>query len=595
MSKFSKIMSKLKGKIKVYDFVGFDVETYDLNGVQTFYFGSIYYYDENGKEQFETYFDKDTLIRRILTPYFASKYIVATNLSFDYTSLFYETSFWNDFNIIYRGSDMILATYSIDKKRKIKFIDTFNYVGFSVEKLGQIIGISKMEKPEYIGKRKSNNQKELNYFIEYNKYDCKISCDFMYFLQKGVNEMGGQLKLTIASTSLDTFRRQYQTFKWIQESLKLKDEKVKSFIQKAYYGGRTEVFKRGKLKNMNYYDINSLYPSQMLKDIPNPNTVFKPDTVSIDNILKYDGVTYCYVITPKNLNYPILPYRSIDKKLIFPLGNFTGYYNNNELRYAISKGYKVIPYKQVLYRHTFKPFNSYITSLYNKRKEFKKQNNNMEIVTKLLMNSLYGKFAQSKRVDTTITDLNNISQKEKVKALLYTEGNIKDNFLIQSNTIEFEGIFTFPIVSSYISSYARILMHRYIEDYNAVYCDTDSIVTDKYIPESKELGEMKLESVLKECEFIKPKMYKMIDTNNKTTIKMKGINKASDQDFINSLDGLTINKVKFTKLRESIRRGFKPNTVIEINKNLSLQDTKRLWVGNESTPLIINEVMKNDN
>jgi len=201
--KIKNTLIPLTSKIKKFDFVGFDVETYDVKGVQTFYFGSIFYYDAKGYEVFETYFDRETLINRILTPTFKSKYIVATNLAFDYSSLFYGTIHWNDLKLIWRGSDLITVKYKLpNKKGSINFIDTFNYVGFSVAKLGSIIGINKMKQPNYIGKRKCKNKEELKYFIEYNKYDCKISCNFMYFLQKGLNEIGGSLKLTIASSSL---------------------------------------------------------------------------------------------------------------------------------------------------------------------------------------------------------------------------------------------------------------------------------------------------------------------------------------------------------------------------------------------------------
>lgn len=40
-----------------------------------------------------------------------------------------------------------------------------------------------------------------------------------------------------------------------------------SFIRKSYYGGHTDIYE-AYLKNGYYYDINSLYPFAMLKDIP---------------------------------------------------------------------------------------------------------------------------------------------------------------------------------------------------------------------------------------------------------------------------------------------------------------------------------------
>lgn len=591
-NKIKNTLIPLKSDIKTLNFVGFDVETYDVKGVQTFYFGSLYYYDDKGVEQFETYFDRELLIRRILTPFFKDYYIVATNLAFDYSSLFYGTKFWNDLDLVWRGSDLITVKYNLpNKKGSISFIDTFNYVGFSVKALGDIIGTQKGEQPSYIGKRKSNTQQELKDFIAYNKIDCKISCDFMYFLQKGINDTGGNLKLTIASSSLDTWRRSFMVGNLTKEQHTLNDDSIKDFIHKGYYGGRTEVFKKGVLKNMNYYDVNSLYPFEMLKDLPNPNSVFIPKLKNIDNIIKYTGMTHCLVQVPQDMKYPILPYRhKITNKLIFPTGTIKGHWNHNELNYAITKGCKVLKiYKQLCYKYTFKPFKDYIKTLYNKRLEYKKDNNSMQLVVKLLMNSLYGKFAQSKRLNTVIKDISLMTPENQVKALLFDEGDIKDNFLVTTTTEQFNGIFAFPILSSYISSSARITIHKYIEKHNAVYCDTDSIVTKDVLEEGKELGAMKLESHLLKCEFIKPKLYYMLEESGKEVIKMKGVNRANIKDFNSMKRGESIKKTKFSKIKESVNRRLSPNTIIKVEKNINMQDDKRVWNLNESVPINIIE------
>lgn len=590
-SYYKSILTPLKSKYKTFDFVGFDVETYNKNGVQSFYFGGIYYYNK-GKEVYKVYFERQELINELLRLKYKGKYIVATNLSFDYSTLFYGTKQWNDINLIWRGSDLLMATYKLKNKHgQIRFIDTMNYVGFGVKKLGEIIGEHKLKSPSYMGQRKARTKEEIDYFIKYNKQDCKISCDFMYFLQNGVNEIGGELKITIASTSLDTYRRAFQKRKWIQESFQLKDDTIRDFIQKGYYGGRTEVYTRGKHYNMNYYDINSLYPSMMLKSLPNPNSIKEVHHLHEDNILYNEGVSDVIIQTPKTMRYPILPIKDKQSgKLIFPLGTFRGVYNHNELRYAIQKGYKINKiYKQYIYTSTFKPFKKFIKNLYNKRLDYKNKNSPMELVQKLLMNSLYGKFAQNKRQKVELTNLELVSQEEKERLLLYTDGDLKDNYHIEIKEEQFNGSFVFPILSSYITSLARITMHQYIEKYNAVYCDTDSIVTSQELPNSKELGKMKLESKLPECEFIKPKMYKMKFEGGEEVIKMKGINRAIEQDFINAKEEKTIYKEKLSKVRESIRRGFEPNTKMKIPKKLSLQDDKRIWSNNESKPIKINQ------
>jgi len=213
----------------------------------------------------------------------------------------------------------------------------------------------------------------------------------------------------------------------------------------------------------------------------------------------------------------------------------------------------------------------------------------MELVTKLCMNSLYGKFAQHERTNTVITDLDTLSPKDKVKALLFDDGDIKDNFLVQTNTEEFDGIFALPILSSYISSYARIEIHKYVEKYKAVYCDTDSIVTKETLPTSSKLGDMKLEANLLKCEFIKPKLYYMQEEDGKEVIKMKGVNRANINDFNSMKNGELIKKTKFSKIKESVNRRISPNSIIKIHKNINMIDDKRVWDENLSSPIIIND------
>ena len=138
-------LTPLKGKIKSFDYVGFDVETFgDEN---TFYSGGLYYYNNKKEEVFEYYTDKYKLINAMLSRRFRGKTIVATNLGFDLTTLFFDTPFWNKIKLTSRGSDILLASYSLgnNDNGKIKIIDTFNFVGYSVEKLGSIIKSDKLK------------------------------------------------------------------------------------------------------------------------------------------------------------------------------------------------------------------------------------------------------------------------------------------------------------------------------------------------------------------------------------------------------------------------------------------------------------------
>jgi hypothetical protein len=371
----------------------------------------------------------------------------------------------------------------------------------------------------------------------------------------------------------------------------LRDDSVKDFIFEGYYGGRTEVFTRGHFNNINYYDVNSLYPFCMKNDFPLPNSVkaISEENLSIDNIIRYHGVTTCQVVCP-NINKPLLPYR-MNNKLIFPRGKFTGTYNNIELRKALELGYTIKPLKQIIYTMTFRPFDEFITSLYTERLKQKELKNPFELVCKILMNGLYGKFGTKKHESYQIIDTSFQTWEELKKAVGDNEFDIKDNMTIIKKVKRFNGIYSFPILSSYVTSYARLLMYDYLEKYNVIYMDTDSIATQDTIEGCDlTLGNMKCEGVFNDCIFIKPKMYKLGNT-----IKIKGIRKSNNEDIINVINGLSVTKEKFSKLRESVRRGFTPNTIMEVTKNVCIIDDKRIWDHNNikeiahSKPLIIDE------
>jgi hypothetical protein len=618
-----------------YDFVGFDIET--IGESNNFYMGGITFYKwvknktiyinstpENEIRQYtgikkeeyykilcyRKYYEKQKMVNELLGNEFKGKYFVATNLSFDFNALYFDNEKWKDFKILFRGSDIIHSVYSSynsNKKGKTKFIDTMNYIPFGVEKLGKILNIKKLEAPSFLGKRKPLTEEEKLHLENYNMRDCLISMEYMYFMQDGINKGGGKLKISIASSSLDIWRRGFQNTLLIKEQYILKQEgfseeqckHYKKLIFQSYYGGRTECYVKGHIKKkLYYYDINSLYPSVMRNKFPLPNSIKIIDKPELNNIINWEGISKCLIKTPEKMDKPFLPYRK-KGKLIFPLGVFIGSYTHIELRNAIKLGYIVKPLEQIIYTETFNPFEDFINYFYKKRMEEKKKCSPFELVYKLIMNSLYGKFAELNN------DIYIVINKEFVKDIRKDVLNKmppvfeeNEKFYIGIIKKEYDGNHSFPVLSSYVTSYARILMYNYINHEEVVYTDTDScITTKKLFSHSEKLGEMKLENTCKSGFIVKPKFYylEMEGKENDFKIKIKGLRKATYNDFNMILGGSSIYKLKFFKLKESIRQNKKVNSVQEVKKSFTLFDDKRIWENpNEegleySEPLIINE------
>ena len=562
---------------------GFDIETYDDN--KKFYCASVYGLEKNGKPYKNTFFTKQDVIDEFKTGRYRNSFVVATNLQFDFFGVFNKHEEIQEFHTLFRGSDLLMAkTFIIDgkfnkksytgKKRgdgrkghSLTFIDTSNYVHMRVKDMGELLGIEKLKIGELIGQKPKTIEEEER-MIEYNIRDAQVSREFMVFLFDAFKDLGASPKTTIASTAMSLFKNKYlkQTY-WRQDTEVLKD------LFKGYYGGRTEVFKRGKIENMNYYDINSLYPSVMIRKFPDPNSGRTTYKDTLHYIEEYEGISDVDIIAP-DLHYPYLPFRRPDK-LVFATGTWRGSYTHFELKKAMFLGYKITKvHKTHYYKETCRPFKEYVEELYSKRKEYKAKGSNMQLVVKLLLNSLYGKFGQKFEERDNWIPAKNITM-EEIKS--YDKVERINDFMCVKETVE-PAAFCIPIWSAYVTAYARDVLFNYFPEIPPLYCDTDSIVSPKETSTSSDLGDMKLEYQIKDGIIVKPKMYAFISSEGEEVIKLKGVGGNIDMEkFNNILDGEPVEYLKFTKFKESQRRNMIPNQLQWVDKNIGLIDNKRDW------------------
>jgi hypothetical protein len=380
--------------------------------------------------------------------------------------------------------------------------------------------------------------------------------------------------------------------------------------------GEDSYFNTSKIKKQNYNNIvwcvntpldnvvmrrkgklfiskNSLYPSVMLKDYPNPNSCefIDENDYQID-YLNYEGVSYFELNIPYS-QYPVLPYR-MKNKLCFPYGKIKGFYTHYEIRYArdyykkYKLDFKILKMNQTLYYTEMIPiFKEYVEDLYTQRNHYKSLGSPYEVCFKLLLNTLYGKWGYRYVARTKF--FINLSDKEMCKIIdEYEENEIYVNDIGEGyaqSVTDFDGVYSFPIFAVYTTSYARVKLHTLIDETNPIYYDTDSIITKSFMKDSRELGDLKLEKSINTGVIIKPKMY-FLDED----LKMKGVpipknirdkirlkRKILNKDFIHYQ--------KFTKIKEGIRSNRKVNSIYVMQKYVSLNDDKRNWEGREFNPL----------
>jgi len=320
-------------------------------------------------------------------------------------------------------------------------------------------------------------------------------------------------------------------------------------IKNAYFGGRVEVFK-GYVENIYIYDVVSLYPFSMLEDLPIGCISKSTDT----NLNNYFGFCFVSVNVPKGIRAPILPFRKDDGGLIYPTGNWSGWYTSEILKKARDSQNVTIEvhhgYKMDKSNELFSKFVEKYSQM--KIKAEKEGNNALRTIIKLILNSLYGRFGL--KYEPYIIDFfdsrkaDQISINHEVFERLTIDNNIEfikyttapSDILKELNREEYnklkaktdlDGGYVVRnlTISAMITSYGSILMNPFLNnpDNPCYYTDTDSLFL-KYPLEAKyvgtELGKFSFKGKALRAYFISSKTYCLIMEDGSVIIKSKGLN-----------------------------------------------------------------------
>lgn len=458
--------------------------------------------------------------------------------------------------------------------------------------------------------------------IDPNRRDvrCRDDARATYELGKALqefyyNQWGVELTPTIASQAMAIYRAAYLRHTFIRKG---KDEtKLNTLERKAYYGGRTECFRRG-IYEVHSYDVKSMYPSVMKDNLmPDPNSAryipigtYYRHTFDSDKI----GIYHVRVFVPKQV-IGLLPYRTKDGKLLFPHGIFEGWYFNKELQAAEQYGAKILHcYEFIVYDKKLDLFSEYIDDMFQSRAKHP-PGTFYNMMYKILMNSLYGKFAQKNPVGGYTGKLDDYvgSLPEGTKLNVPSHAVFGEECInIPASAYE-EAYGAFPCIAAYITALARVkLLHKLMEHKDSVvYCDTDSIkyqTWDGLDEEGHELGEWEYEYTKTQC-FVRPKTYWDV---NMATIKAKGIKtggyppiiadrlptEEEDKQLVDHIDkngkrvrvpleritvittdeeGVRARFYKPIGIKEGITRKLPVNKWVRVEKLLQWDDTKRIW------------------
>lgn len=384
-------------------------------------------------------------------------------------------------------------------------------------------------------------------------------------------------KWTTASQSIEVFRM------FLNEPLHSlpDDEKLyiegnlDEFVRRAYFGGRTEIFKPifdsellgGDL--LYCFDVNSLYPFCMLNEFPDK---FIKWGKGFKDYNKHEmGIWRCKVKVPEDMYMPVLAIK-FNERLIFPVGEFEGYWTKYELDYAVSQGCEILEVLEgAIFENAGFIFKEFVETLYNMRLEAKEKNDNVTQMTmKLLMNSCYGRMGINKERSKIIVDRGEFMNVKFIADIETERGLIK----LAEKPEKADRLFSNPVIACYVTSYARVHLHKECTKVgvdSVHYTDTDSCFTSRKMETGKELGAMKLEYSCKSACFLLPKTYAIEDINEDGKEKplkltMKGFdyknirNAFGVQDFIDYLGGekdkiFCAEKPKFATFKTALSQG----------------------------------------
>jgi hypothetical protein len=314
----------------------------------------------------------------------------------------------------------------------------------------------------------------------------------------------------------------YKTHYMPEDTLPKLGGKIYDFIKAAYTGGKVDVhIPYGE--DLYYYDFNSLYPSILAYNpVPIGNPIwFEGDCLKF--IPDAFGFFKCNIETPNNIKHPILQTRikvNGSYKTVAPLGKWTGVLFSEEVRFAISQGYKI----EVLEGYTFEKaniFQNYVFDIYAIKKAHS-PSDPMYLISKLLLNSLYGRFGMApilnkhEVIDSNELDKYITNPKINIADVIDLNNGFNIVSFINKEDLDIDSDIANSDISIGIAAsctaYYRVALSYFLNsnDYNVYYHDTDSIITDKPLDKKfvgKELGQLKLEYKINKGVFLAPKVY----------------------------------------------------------------------------------------
>lgn len=459
-------------------------------------------------------------------------------------------------------------------KQWITLQDSYTLLAYSLDELCKTFQPTVQKMRGVIDFERERVDKTKESHREYLKADCLSLYEILatYKQLPFIKDVG--IKLTRSSVGLAAWRTT------MKGPIRTTTNNIQSFVRKAYAGGRCEIF-RQVFTSGHRVDVNSLYPSMMLKPIP---TEHLGSSSSVEDFGFHDVTVH----VPESY-LPILWVKQ--PKLLFPTGVFRGVFFSEELKLAIKCGARILKHHRgERFTQTTDLFTEFIETAYKMRLD-NPAPHPLNILAKDLMNHTYGKFAEREE-KTSMIKVNQFdpSTWPPEFEMFHSEKMFKSTGLVEIEKWK-RSAHMLVHLSAAITAWGRIHMAENIylpNQNNIAYTDTDSGDIRGEIPYGNKLGELKKEFPIKKAFYLLPKGYWIERDDGKIIKKLKGFSKKSlDSITYELFERGNIKSVerKLATFRSALIRENTYLTLLDYKKSVISEYSKRkLLPGGETRP-----------
>lgn len=360
-------------------------------------------------------------------------------------------------------------------KHSCTLMNLQNILPFSIGKLGKMLGYEKTEATA----EHSTTEELMTYCrrdVEILRRSFNIYRDFVR------NHRLGAFKATLASQAFTGFRHRFMSDRIHIHC----DSQALKLERSSYFGGRVEALRIGKLPEEQYYylDINSMYPYVMSSQVFPVKLSEVSRTLPIADLtetMKHFSCIADVVISTPTPMYP----KKVNKRLCFPIGRFHTTLCTASLKMAIENNHLVSVGRVATYHHN-PIFVNYVKYFHDLKGEYERNKDTaFRQVTKLFLNTLYGKFGQRSQhvVSEEETEDVGFSIDRMFDMGSQTWFTVKKdwNLVVTTNEDIEETTLSFPGIAAHVTDYARCLLWEFMTIAgveNVYYTDTDSLIVN---------------------------------------------------------------------------------------------------------------------